>query len=322
MSSGSKKVIYAALVGNAAIAITKFIAAAVTGSSAMLAEAFHSVVDTSNQFLLLWGIKRASRPADERFPLGHGREVYFWSFMVAILIFAVGAGVSFYEGIKHLLDPHPVERAAVNYVVLAIAAVFEGGAWWFAWRTFRASKGDRGYFEAVRRGKDPTLFIVLLEDSAALLGLTVAFIGIALGQVSGNPYFDGAASVLIGLILCVVACWLAWETKGLLIGEAADPEVQRRIREIVSSHSGIRRINEVITMHMGPQDVLVTMSIDFTDDLSSNAVEAAAADLNREIKHSLPQVRRVFIEAESWFAHRRQQQELKRPLSDTSESSK
>ena len=321
MSSGPKKVIYAALAGNAAIAITKFIAAAVTGSSAMLAEAFHSVVDTSNQLLLLWGIKRASRPADEQFPLGHGREVYFWSFMVAILIFAVGAGVSFYEGIKHLLDPHPVEHVAINYVVLAIAAVFEGGAWWFAWRTFRASKGDRSYFEAIRRCKDPTLFIVLLEDSAALLGLTVAFIGIGLGQVSGNPYFDGGASVLIGLILCVVACWLARETKGLLIGEAADPEVQRRIREIVSSHSGIKRINELITMHMGPQDVLVTMSIDFADDLSGNAVESAAADLNREIKHSLPQVRRVFIEAESWFAHRHQQQELEHPLSDASESS-
>lgn len=320
MASGSKKVIYAALAGNASIALTKFIAAGLTGSSAMFAEAVHSVVDTGNQLLLLWGLKQATRPADDQFPLGHGKEVYFWSFVVAILIFAVGAGVSFYEGIKHLLHPNPVEHVALNYVVLTMAMVFEGGAWWFAWRGFRASKGNRGYIEAVRRGKDPTLFVVLLEDSAALLGLTVAFIGIGLGQVTGSPYFDGGASVVIGLILATVACWLALETKGLLIGEAADPEVQRRIREIVAAHSGIKQLNELITMHMGPQNILVNMSVDFTDDLSSSAVEAAVADLNRAIKQALPQVRRVFIEAESWTAHRDQRQKLTSPPAEASKS--
>lgn len=308
MARGSKKVIYAALAGNAGIAVTKFIASGITGSSAMLAEAVHSVVDTGNQLLLLWGIKQANRPADERFPLGHGKEVYFWSFVVAILIFAVGAGVSLYEGVKHLVHPSPVEHVGVNYVVLAIAMVFEGGAWWFAWRGFRASKGDRGCFEAVCRGKDPTMFVVLFEDSAALLGLTVAFLGVGLGQVTGSPYFDGAASIIIGLILAAVACWLAWETKGLLIGEAADPETQRRIREIVSAHPGIKRINELITLHMGPQSILVNMSVGFADGLSSNDVEAAVADFNRRIKQAMPDVRRVFIEAESWTAHRDQQQ--------------
>jgi len=307
MASGSKKVIYAALAGNAAMAVTKFIASAMTGSSAMLAEAVHSVVDTGNQLLLLWGIKQANRPADEEFPLGHGKEVYFWSFVVAILIFAVGAGVSLYEGIKHLAHPSPVENAGVNYIVLAIAMVFEGGAWWFAWRAFRASKGDRSYVEAVRRCKDPTMFVVLFEDSAALLGLVVAFLGVGLGHITGNPYFDGAASVIIGLILAAVACWLAWETKGLLIGEAADPETQRRIREIVSVHPGIKGVNELITMHMGPQSILVNVSIDFADGLSSNEVETAVADFNRRIKQAVPDVRRVFIEAESRTAHRDQQ---------------
>ncbi|MHC4089748.1 MAG: cation diffusion facilitator family transporter [Planctomycetota bacterium] len=318
MASGSKRVIYAALAGNAAIAVTKFIAAAVSGSSAMLAEAIHSVVDTGNQLLLLWGIRQANRPADPQFPLGHGKEVYFWSFVVAILIFAVGAGVSMYEGIKHVLNPHPIQHVGVIYIVLLIAMVFEGGAWWFALRGFRATKGSRGYFEAVRAGKDPTMFVVLFEDSAALLGLTVAFIGIGLGQLTGNPYFDGAASIVIGLVLGAVACLLAWETKGLLIGEAADPEVQRRIREIVSAHPGIKRVNELITVHMGPQSILVNLSVDFADELSSNAVEAAAADFNRRIKQAVPEVRRVFVEAESWTAHRDQQQEPAQPPTDPS----
>jgi len=319
VASGSKKVIYAALIGNTGIAVTKFIAAAVTGSSAMLAESIHSVVDTGNQVLLLWGMKQANRPPDEDFPLGYGKEVYFWSFVVAILIFAVGAGVSLYEGIKHLLHPGSLEHVSVSYFVLAIAMIFEGGAWWLAWRTFRRSKGDRGYLEAIRREKDPTTFVVLLEDTAALLGLAVAFAGIALGQITGSPYFDGAASVIIGLILGCVACLLAWESKGLLIGEAADPEVQRKIREIVADHPNIKGINELITMHMGPRSILVTMSVDFEDNLSSNAVEAATTDFTRQIKEALPGVRRVFIEAESWSAHRKQKTESKRSRTDAHE---
>ena len=307
MASGSKKVIYAAMAGNAGIAVTKFIAAAVTGSSAMLAESIHSVVDTGNQLLLLWGLKRGSRPADAQFPFGHGKEVYFWSFVVAILIFAVGAGVSMYEGIKHVLDPNPVENVGVSYIVLAIAVAFEGAAWWLAMRGFRAVKGDRGYIEAIRAGKDPTMFVVLLEDSAALLGLLVAFVGIGLGQLTGIPYFDGGASIVIGLILATVAWLLACETKGLLIGEAADPDVQQRIREIVASHASVTRVNELVTMHMGPRNILVNTSIDFADSLSGRAVEDAVTDLNRRIKRTIPDVSRVFIEVESWSAHHDQQ---------------
>lgn len=297
MAGGSKKVIVAALLGNAGIAATKFIAAALTGSSAMLSEAIHSVVDTGNQILLLWGLRQARRPADAQFPLGHGKEIYFWSFVVALLIFAVGAGVSIYEGIKHLVHPHEMESVLMNYIVLSVGLVFEGVSWSIAVREFRKVKGDRGYFEAVRTGKDPTNFVVLLEDSAALLGLLTALAGVTLGHLTGNPYFDGSASVVIGLILAAVAVLLAWETKGLLIGEAAGPDVQQRIRTLVQSHAGIERLNELITMHMGPENILVNLSVDFAAQLSSDAVESTTADLNRLIKQEIPNVRRVFIEA-------------------------
>lgn len=313
MASGSKKVLYAALLGNTGIAVTKFVAAATTQSSAMLAEAIHSVVDTGNQVLLLWGLKQAKRPPDAERPLGYGKEVYFWSFVVAILIFAVGAGVSIYEGIAHVTAPLEAGphggrvNLVVNYAVLVIAMVFEGSAWWIARREFRAAKGARGYLEAVHVAKDPTMFVVLLEDSAALLGLLTAFVGITLTQWTGRAVFDGAASIVIGLILGGVACWLAWESKSLLIGEAADPEVQKQIRTILTEHAGIKSVNELITLHMGPQFVLVNISVDFADHLSSNEVEDAVAHFNRQIKDAFPEVQRVFIEAETYAAHRLQQ---------------
>ena len=309
MAGDSKKIIYAALVGNAAIAVTKFGASAFTGSSAMLSEAIHSLVDTGNQVLLLWGLRKAKRPPDEHFPYGYGKEIYFYSFVVAIMIFAVGAGVSIYEGIKHLQHPREMTSPIVNYVVLGLAMIFEGAAWTFAWIGFRKSKGKLGTLEAVRHGKDPTLFVVLFEDSAAMLGLVVAMIGIALVQITGNPYFDGAASVIIGLILGAVAVWLAWETHGLLIGEAAAKPVRDEIARIVMSQSGIKHMNELLTMHVGPEAILVTLSVDFEDGLPSEAVESTVAELNREIHDAFPEVSRVFIEAESYVAHRRQIEE-------------
>ena len=230
MASGSRTVIYAALAGNLLIAITKFIAAAFTGSAAMMAEGIHSTVDTGNQGLLLYGMKRAKQPADARFPFGYGKEVYFWSFMVAVLIFAVGAGISIYEGVSRLLHPHPVESPLINYVVLGLAMLFEGAAWFVAARQFNRVRGKWGPFEAVRRGKDPGAFLVLFEDSAAMLGLLVAGAGVALGHVTGNPLYDGAASIVIGVILALTAVWLAVETKGLLIGEAARKDVVDGIR--------------------------------------------------------------------------------------------
>ena len=305
MASGSRRVIYAALVGNALISVTKFIAAFSTGSSAMLSEGVHSVVDTGNQLLLLFGRGRARRPPDDKFPFGHGKEVYFWSFVVALLIFAVGAGVSIYEGVHRLRHPQPVANAATNYVVLALAFVFEGAAWTFAYREFKRTKGDMGYFEAVKRGKNPALFVVLFEDSAAMLGLLVAFVGIFLAEVTGNPYFDGGASVVIGLILGVTAAWLAFETHGLLIGESASTHVIRGIREIVTASPRINVVNEVLTVHMGPEFILVTLSVDFTDESLASEIEDAVAEVDRQIKERYPDVKRVFIEAEAMGRARR-----------------
>lgn len=226
----SRKVIYAALAGNALIAITKFVAATLTGSSAMLSEGIHSTVDTGNQLLLLYGLKRARRPADEDFPFGYGKEVYFWSFVVAILVFAVGAGISLYEGIQHLQHPAKLAAPHINYIVLGLALLFEGAAWYLAYREFTRAKGKRGYLAAIRHGKDPSLFVVLFEDSAAMLGILVAFGGIYLTVMTGSHVYDAVASILIGVILALTAAWLAYETKGLLIGESANREVVRGIR--------------------------------------------------------------------------------------------
>ena len=299
MASGSKKVIYAALIGNFLIAITKFTAAAMTSSSAMMSEGIHSMVDTGNQMLLLYGLKRSERPADKEFPFGHGKELYFWSFIVAILIFALGAGVSIYEGIRHVLHPTPIESPHVNYIVLSLAMLFEGGAWVFALKTFSEHKGRKGYIRAVQEGKDPTLFVVLFEDSAAMAGLVVAFLGVSLTQMTGIVYFDGAASIFIGLILGATAIWLAYETQGLLIGESANPEVVNRIRELAESAPEIQHVNEVLTMHMGPQFILVNLSVEFVDSATADQIEAAIAKLDRGLKESLPRVKRVFVEAEA-----------------------
>ncbi len=303
-SASSKKVIYAALAGNGLIAITKFFAAAYTGSSAMLSEAIHSVVDTGNQGLILYGIRQAKKPADAVHPFGHGRELYFWSFIVAILIFAGGGGIAIYEGISKLQHPHPVTNPIINYVVLGAAMIFEGVAWWIAFKEFGRIKGKRGFMEEVRRSKDPTVFTVLFEDSAAMLGLIVAFAGIAAGQYWGIPEFDGLASIVIGVILALTAALLAYETKGLLIGEAASPEVVAGIRKLMDDRPGIILTNELLTLHFGPQDVLVNLSVDFSDSLSSSDVEAAISELEAGIKGAHPEVTRVFIEAQSWRGHR------------------
>ena len=299
MASSSKKVIYAALAGNAAIAVTKFAAATITGSSAMMSEGVHSLVDTGNQILLLHGLRRAKRPPDEDFPFGHGKEIYFWSFVVAILIFAVGAGVSLYEGFHQILDPHPIDNPTLNYAVLGFALLFEGMAWFFAFREFSAVRGGRGYVEAVRAGKDPTMFVVLFEDSAAMLGLVVAFAGVALGQATGLLWLDGAAAIVIGLILAATAIWLAFETKGLLIGESADRAVVDGIRSIVRSHDSVLNVNEVLTMHMGPDFILVNVSVEFRDEESTESLELLISRVDAKIKETFPEVKRIFIEAET-----------------------
>jgi cation diffusion facilitator family transporter len=298
MASGSKKVIFAALAGNTLIAITKFLAAFFTGSSAMLSEAIHSLVDTGNQGLLLYGIARSKRPPDEAFPFGHGKEIYFWSFIVAILIFALGGGVSIYEGIKHLGHPEPIENPLVNYLVLGLAMLFEGAAWLFAFREFTHAKGKWGYVEAIQRAKDPSIFVVLFEDTAAILGLMVAFAGVALAQLTGQLWFDGVASVIIGVILVGTAIWLAYETKGLLIGESANRAVVEGIRSLVGAQVLVEHVNEVLTMHMGPDFILANLSVDFADRASAEQVESSISEMDKSIKQQFPQVKRIFIEAE------------------------
>ena len=298
MASGSKKVILAALAGNSLISITKFGAAAYTGSSAMLSEGIHSLVDTGNQFLLLYGIKRASKPADADFPFGYGKEIYFWSFIVAILIFALGGGISIYEGISNLQHPEPISSPIVNYVVLGLAMIFEGAAWWFAFREFNKVKGKWGYIEAIQRAKDPSIFVVLFEDSAAMLGLLVAFLGVALSQYTCILVFDSIASIIIGLILIGTAIWLAYETKGLLIGESANQSIIKDIRSILEATDGIEHVNEILTMHMGPDFILANISVDFMDDKTADQIETTVADIDTTIKQKNPQIKRIFIEAE------------------------
>nr|WP_319512776.1 cation diffusion facilitator family transporter [uncultured Cohaesibacter sp.] len=303
-SHGSKKVIYAALAGNTLISITKFVAASITGSSAMLSEGIHSLVDTGNQGLLLYGIRRSGRPADIKHPFGYGAELYFWAFVVALLIFAVGAGLSLYEGIEKVLHPEPIGDPTINFIVLGVAFCFEGWAWFVALREFRNTKGKRSYFQAVADSKDPTVFTVLFEDSAAMLGLIVAAVGIGLSHYLEIPWMDGAASIVIGLILGITAILLAYETKSLLIGEAASTESEAKIAAIVNAHPAVTMVNELRTMHRGPNEILLALSLDFRNDMIVGQLETVIADLERHIRERVPQVHRVYIEAQSYVDHK------------------
>ena len=302
MASGAKHVIYAALVGNAAIAVTKFAASAFTGSSAMLSEAIHSVVDTGNQVLLLLGVRRSGRQPDSEHPFGYGLQLYFWAFVVAIIIFGLGGGFSIYEGIQKIRDPHELHSVWVNYVVLGLAMVIEGAVWRVAYREFKKTKGSQSWLGAVRTSKDPMVFTVLFEDSAAMLGLMTAFIGIFLSDTLELPVLDGVASVVIGLILVITASFLAYECQGLLTGEGVRPQTKAKLLEIAESTPGVRCVNELLTMHFGPADVLVAISLDFADDLSAGDVEAAVTAIEQRMKAAHPEVKRIFIEAQS-FAH-------------------
>ena len=302
-ASSSKKVIYAALAGNTLIATTKFAAATFTGSSAMLSEAIHSLVDTGNQLLLLHGLRRAAKAPDRMHPFGYGMELYFWTFVVAILIFAIGAGVSVYEGIQKIQDPHPITNVRVNYIVLGAALIFEAGAWLIAYREFGKTRGKRSFLSEVRHSKDPTVFTVLFEDSAAILGLIAAFIGIALGEALNIPILDGVASVVIGIILAATAALLARESKGLLIGEGADRQIVESLKMLISEQPEILRVNELLTMHFGPKDILLNLSVDFDDRFSSAEAEDAITRMEADIKARYPEITRVFIEAQSWRGH-------------------
>ncbi len=295
--SQSKTVVYAAIAGNLAIAITKYVAAAMTGSSAMLSEGVHSTVDTGNGLLLLLGIHLSRRPADEQHPFGYGGELYFWSLIVAVLIFGVGGGISMYEGVRHLLHPVEVKSVTVSYIVLGIAVVFEGITWMVAWHGFSRTLRNESVWESIRHSKDPTTFMVLFEDSAALLGLAVAFVGLFLSQTFESPYFDGAASLLIGLILATVASVLIYETRGLLIGESAAPATVKDIRSIINSDKVVDQSGDPLTLHLGADRILVAVDIAFRDGLSTDEVAKAIERLENGIRQQHPRVKQIFLEA-------------------------
>ena len=294
----SKLAIFAALVGNLAIAIVKMIAAVITGSSAMVSEAIHSLVDTGNQGLLLLGLKRSKKPPDLEHPYGHGRELYFWSFVVAVAIFAVGGGVSVYEGIRHLLAPVVIEDPFWNYVVLGFAFVFESISWFFGWRAFRTRLGKQGPLRAIQRSKDPTVFIVILEDSAAIAGLVIAFLGVYFGHLWRNPYLDGTASILIGLLLGLIAVFLAYETKGLLIGEGYDRKTLEELRQTIGSDQDIDRINRLLTLFFGPEDVMLTVEVRFRDRLTTEQIRAAVKRIREKIRAQHSEIKRIYFAAE------------------------
>jgi cation diffusion facilitator family transporter len=293
---GSTKAVYAALAGNLAIAVVKFAAAFFTGSSAMLSEAIHSTVDTSNQGLLLFGMHRAARPPDRTHPFGHGMELYFWAFVVALLIFSLGGAVSLYEGVRKVLHPEPVENAWVNFAVLGASAVFEGLSFRVAWKEFRTTHaGDVSVLDAVGRSKDPSIFVVLMEDGAALVGLAIALVGLGVAYGLDAPVFDGVASIGIGLLLIAAAVVLVRETRSLLTGESASPRLLEQVRKELTSDPNVVAVEEILSMHLGPNEVLLAVTLDFRDDLPSGAIEEAAAALSVGIERRHPQVTRLFM---------------------------
>lgn len=305
MASGGKLVVLAALGGNLAIAATKFAAALIAGSSSMLTEGIHSTVDTFNEVLLLYGRKRAEKPPDELHPLGHARELYFWGFVVALLFFTGGAGMSIYEGIEHIREPHMLENPTVNFAVLAIAFVFESGSLFFAVREFRRQKEPgAGWWEALRASKDPSVFVVLMEDFAALAGLVVAALFIGLTVATGNPLWDGSGSIVIGLLLGAVAILLATECKKLLIGERANTALQQAIEHIAHAAPGVCQVNEILTVHLGPQQVVAMLSLDFDDTLPLHHVETATERIEAQVRDRHPEVFRLFVRAQSRHAAR------------------
>jgi cation diffusion facilitator family transporter len=299
MATESTKVIYAAIAANLAIAAIKFTAAAFTGSSAMVSEGIHSIVDTGNGGLLLFGMRRSRKPADADHPFGYGKELYFWTLIVAIVIFAVGGGISAYEGLLHLLHPLPMKDPIWNYVVLGFAIVFESYSFVVAFKAFKGVKGKQSLWQSIRTSKDPTTYTVLFEDAAALLGLLTAFIGVVLADLLNNPYFDGTASIVIGMILAFVAVVLAYESKGLLVGEAVDPITLKNIRRLAEADPCVEGVKRALTMHFGPDNILLAMDLRFRNDLSAADLEESVHRLENAIRKEYQNIRHIFVESDS-----------------------
>ncbi len=297
---GSKPIaVYGAIGANLLVAVTKFIAAFFSGSSAMLSEGIHSIVDTGNQALLLFGIRRARKPADANHPFGHGQELYFWSLIVAILLFGLGGGMSMYEGFVHLRDPSPLEDPLWNYVVLGLSVLFEGTSFTIALRELRSLRPQDSFWQAIRNSKDPTVFVVVFEDSAALIGLALAALGIYFSHRLADPRVDGLASIGIGLLLAAVAVLLAYESRGLLLGESADTATVEDIRRLAESDPSVERAGRPLTMHFGPNEILLNLDVQFRGNLSNTEVAQSVDRLEKRIRDAHPDVKRIFIESEA-----------------------
>jgi cation diffusion facilitator family transporter len=303
MAGESKIAVYGAIAGNLAVAVTKFLGAAITGSSAMLSEGIHSTVDTGNGLLLLFGMKSSQRPADAEHPFGHGKELYFWSLIVAILIFGLGGGVSAYEGVLHMRHPAPLKDAHWNYIILACAVVFEGTSFGIAMRSFLKEKGQRPFWEALRESKDPTTYTVLAEDSAALLGLCAAFAGVYASHRLQMPVLDGAASVVIGVLLAAVASLLIFEARGLLVGEGVDRKTAESIIRIAASDPRVARVAKPLTMYFGPEDILLALDVQFKDQLPAEEITDAVSQIETRVREAHPSIKRIYIEAASLRQH-------------------
>jgi cation diffusion facilitator family transporter len=303
----SRFVVYAALAGNLLVAGTKFVAAFTTGSSSMLSEAIHSVVDSGNEGLLLYGYRQSARRPDSKHPLGYGRELYFWSFVVALLLFACGAGFAIYEGITRILHPEPLSNVLANYCVIGASAVFEGTTWIIALRSFKETKADVGYLQAIEESKDPPSFMVLLEDTAALIGLGFAASGQFLSEWFQMPQFDGIASLLIGILLAIIALIVAKESKNLLIGERARDGIDTSIEALALEEAGVERVNDVLTLHLSPDQLVVALSLEFTDESRTGDIEAAIVSMEKRIRENHPEAISIFVKPQTRqaFADRR-----------------
>ncbi len=294
--ASSKTALYTALAANLGIAATKFVAAGITGSSAMLSEGIHSLVDTGNELLLLLGLRRSQRPPDEHRPFGYGREQYFWSYVVALLIFAVGGGLSFYEGVTHLRHPEPMKDPFWNYIVLGIAFALDGYSLRTAWRAFNAQRGTQSFWAALKSSKDAATFTVLFEDASDVLGLTIAFLGVFLGHTLHNPYFDGGASVLIGLLLMGVAGALAAQSKSLLLGEGVDATTRRRLVALTEADAAVAKAMRIATIYLGPEEITLVQGVAFRPDLTTAAITEAIGRIHAAIKQEFPAVKHAYMQ--------------------------